>query len=407
MSGQIGLASAAMFFAALACAVPSLASDGPEDVVHDPGTFYGGPKDIYLFAETPGRWSVDKARKWYAKQPWLVGVNFVPSTAVNDVEMWQAQSFDPTTMERELGWAHGLGFNTVRVFVNYAVWDADAEGLKRRFDQFLSISAKLGIRVMPVLLFGCDAKHSDAHVGPQPAPVPGVHNSRWVESLPPMVIKADGTEEWSPKAERYIKDMVGTFGRDERVVIWDLYNEPAQRKCIPFVEATFRWAREVDPVQPLASVWLAEPYSDLVNLHEYGPLDKPLTWRYEENGKAGKITFHAMGPTILNAEKAGRPVIVSEWMARDFDSKFETHLPFMKSRKVSCWSWGLVAGRTQTYLWWDGKPGSPPPTVWHHDILRKDGTPYSEYEASTIRYYTGIDKRFPAAPLGQSSTGAQ
>ncbi len=43
-------------------------------------------------AEKGKRWSVEKANEWYAKQPWLVGCNFIPSTAVNQLEMWQEET---------------------------------------------------------------------------------------------------------------------------------------------------------------------------------------------------------------------------------------------------------------------------------------------------------------------------
>ena len=74
-------------------------------------------------ADAPGRWRAERVNAWYAQQPWLVGCHFLPSTAVNDVEMWQPDTFDEATIECEIGWAQSLGFNTVRVFLNSVVWD--------------------------------------------------------------------------------------------------------------------------------------------------------------------------------------------------------------------------------------------------------------------------------------------
>lgn len=319
-------------------------------------------------ADAPAPWPAEKANQWYAAQPWMAGCNFLPSTAVNDVEMWQAESFDPATIERELGYAHGLGFNTVRVFLNYVVWEADADGLKKRFGRFLSMADAQGIRVMPILFDDCFKP--EPRVGRQEEPEPGIHNSQWVRS--PGVRRVADQAGW-PKLERYVKDMVGAFTQDRRVVIWDLYNEPA-KSSLPLVEATFRWAREANPSQPLASCWVAEPFSDLVNLHDYRPLP-------------------ALKKEVERARKSGRPVIVTEWMARTQDSRFESHLPFFKEEKIGCWTWGLVAGRTQTYFPWGHKPGQPgeEPPVWFHDILRKDGKPYSEAEAALIRKLTGAE----------------
>lgn len=335
-------------------------------------------------AAEDARWPAGRARSWYAAQPWLVGCNFLPSTAVNDVEMWQAETFDPATIDRELGWARALGFNSVRVFLNYVVWEADGAGLKQRFDRFLAVADRHGIRTMPVLLDDCNFAGCEARVGRQPDPVPGVHNSRWVSS-PPLAMVTDPKAQ--PRLERYVKDMVGTLANDKRIVVWDLYNEPGNSglgaKSLPLVEASFRWAREMKPTQPLASCWIAEPYSDLVNLHGYGPLS-------------------AMQDAIARAKRSGRPVLVTEWMARTHKSRFETHLPLFKAEKIACWSWGFVAGRTQTYFPWGSKPtpGASEPRLWFHDVLRRDGTPYSPREIATIRYCTGLSTT-PPPPLPQ------
>jgi len=321
-------------------------------------------------ADAERRWPVEKARRWHEAQPWLVGCNFLPSTAVNDVEMWQAATFDPRTIERELGWARDLGFNSVRVFINYVVWKADAEGLTRRFDQFLAIAGRHGIATMAILLDDCFKQNPK--VGPQEAPVPGVHNSQWVAS------PGEGTVR-DPKAwgdlERYVKGMVAAFGRDKRLVVWDLYNEPSQ--SLPLVEAAFRWAREIGPDQPLTTCVyggscdpkrIAE-LSDVISFHCYGGLGELRAMVDELSARA-------------------RPLLCTEWMRRPA-SRFETHLPFLKERGVGAWSWGLVAGRTQTYFPWGSPQGAPEPLVWFHDILRANGEPFSRREVLFVRVTTG------------------
>ncbi len=327
------------------------------------------------------QWTREQACDWYKKQPWLVGCNFLPSTAVNDVEMWQAESFDAATIERELGWAHDLGFNTVRVFLNYVVWEADADGLKKRFNRFLAIADKLGIRVMPILFDDCFKP--EPRVGKQDEPEPGVHNSQWVRS--PGVRRVADQSGW-PMLEKYVKDMVGTFGQDRRVVIWDLYNEPA-KTSLPLVEATFRWAREAGHDQPLTTCVYggsADPkrlgeLSDVISFHDYSDL---------------ATTKNVAGQLLA----LGRPVLCTEWMARGAGSRFETHLPFFKENKIDCWNWGMVAGRTQTYFPWGSPKGAPEPKLWHHDILRKDGTPFKAREVEFIKVTTG---KLPASALPQ------
>ncbi len=320
----------------------------------------------------PGRWTAERAWEWYGKQPWLVGCNFLPSTAVNDVQMWQRETFDPATIDRELGWAAGLGFNSVRVFVNYVVWEADADGLKQRLARFLEIADKYHIATMPILFDDCFKP--EPHAGKQEGPVPGVHNSQWVQS--PGARRRGDPKSW-PMLEKYVKDVVGTFGRDRRVVVWDLYNEPSP--SLPLVEAAFRWAREAGPSQPLTTCIFGPPpmarripeLCDVVSFHHYGPLP-------------------GVTAELERLKAFGRPILCTEWMARGAGSRFETHLPLFKQEKVGCWNWGLVAGRTQTYYPWGSKPGSPEPSPWHHDIFRRGGKPYSEEEVRAIRIVTGI-----------------
>lgn len=187
-------------------------------------------------AAEEARWPAAKASHWYDVQPWLVGCNFLPSTAVNDVEMWQAESFDPKTIDRELGWAQDLGYNTVRVFINYVVWKVDAEGLKKRIERFLTIADRHHIRAMVILLDDCFKQ--DPKLGKQLEPEPGVHNSQWVASPGQRIVK--DAAAWGD-LESYVKDLVQSFAHDRRIVVWDLYNEPTQ--SLPLVEAVFRWAR--------------------------------------------------------------------------------------------------------------------------------------------------------------------
>jgi len=329
-----------------------------------------------------GQWTAAMANEWYVRQPWLVGCNFLPSTAVNDVEMWQKDTFDPATIDRELGWAKQLGFNSIRVFLNFVVWQDDAAGLKRRFDQFLGIAQKHRLSVMPILFDDCNFADREARVGKQPAPEPGIHNSQWVSSPPLKMVTNTAAR---PILERYVKDMVRTFAKDQRVLLWDLYNEPSNSKMgnasLPLVEATFAWARSCAPMQPMTmGVWSDGPpeisrrqleLSDIISFHGYGSI----------------VSLKAGMPYMRSF---GRPVLCTEWMARTFGSRFESHLPYFKSERIGCWNWGLVAGRIQTYFPWGSPKGATMPKLWFHDILHLDGTPFSAQEVRFIKAITGV-----------------
>ena len=151
----------------------------------------------------------ERANEWYARQPWLVGCNFIPSTAVNQLEMWQAGSFDAATIERELGWAGNMGMNVVRVYLHDLAWKTDGTRFKKRVEFFLHLASIHGIRVILVLFDDC--WNANPKAGPQPAPTPGVHNSGWLQS--PGAASVNDPSVWSG-LERYVQDMVGAFGQD-------------------------------------------------------------------------------------------------------------------------------------------------------------------------------------------------
>lgn len=329
----------------------------------------------------PGPWPVEKARTWYEKQPWPVGVNFLPSTAVNDVEMWQAESFDAATIDRELGWAREAGFNTVRVFINYVVWKADPEGLKERFDRFLATAARHGMTVLPVLFDDCAFAGKEPRIGKQDDPVPGVHNSAWVPS-PGLKVVPDPAA-WGD-TDQYVKDLVRTFGRDARILAWDLYNEPGNsnlgEKSLPLVEATFAWAREAAPEQPLTM----GPWADF---------GSRLSRRMMELSDI--ISFHAYdGPGGVRAKidlcrSYGRPLLCTEWLHRPGGNTVASILPVFARERIGAYSWGLVAGRTQTYMPWGSKAYDATPVLWQHDLFHVDGKPFNEREMRTIKELTG------------------
>jgi hypothetical protein len=320
-----------------------------------------------------------QAWEWYERVGVLKGFNFLPSTAVNSTEMWQAESFDPATIERELGWAAQAGYNSARVFLQYIVWRADPQGFRQRFAQFLDIAARHGISCMPILFDDCAFDGRDPYLGRQDDPVPGVHNSRWTPS-PGLKLVTDRAA-W-PGLEQYVLDLVGCFGRDERVVVWDLYNEPGNsgmgESSLPLAEAAFDWARAAQPAQPLTiGVWadfnsamsqrLAK-LSDVVSFHAY---DRP-------EGVQTKIEW---------CRQFGRPLLCTEWLHRQTGNRFDNILPLFAAHQVGWYHWGLVAGRTQTYLHWGSKPGDPVPDEWQHDIFHTDGRSYDEREIMLVREF--------------------
>jgi hypothetical protein len=324
------------------------------------------------------RWTAEKANAWHASLPWLVGCNFIPSTAINQLEMWQETTFDPETIARELGWARDLGMNTVRVYLHDLLWLHDAAGFKQRIDRYLSIASSIGIRTLFTIFDDC--WNNNPALGDQPAPMQGVHNSGWVQSPGERVVL--DPSKWG-RLETYVKDIVGSFGKDPRVLFWDLYNEPGNRnlgaRSLPLVKKVFEWARAAQPEQPLScGVWYL---NDELNSYQLGASDV--------------ITFHCyeqpevLKQVITYLKTLGRPLICTEYMARTRGSLFQTTLPIFKENNVGCYNWGLVAGKTNTIYQWDVPYDGGEPKLWFHDIFRADGTPYKPEEVEFIRATTG------------------
>ncbi len=358
------------------------------------------------FAQTQ-RWTEAKAAEWYRQQPWLVGSNYIPATAINELEMWQADTFDPKRIDLELGWAESLGMNTMRVFLHDLLWRQDAAGFRQRIDAFLRIASKHGIRPMFVLFDSC--WDPAPKLGKQRAPKPGVHNSGWVQS-PGAEALRDRAQY--PRLEAYVKGVVGAFGRDQRVLAWDLWNEPDNMNgssygrlepankvelALNLLPQVFAWARAAGVEQPLTSgVWKG----DWSSAEKLSPMEKI------QLQNSDVISFHNYGRpaefeqriTWLKAYR--RPILCTEYMARGNGSTFEGSLPVAKKYNVSAYNWGLVAGKTQTYLPWDSwqRPYTDrEPAVWFHEVFRTDGTPYRQQEVDLIRRLTGVRAKRKAA----------
>jgi DUF1680 family protein len=356
-----------------------------------------GASDVNWTLED-GRWSAEKANAWYAGQRWLAGANFVPSTASNQLEMWQAETFDPAAIDRELGYAAGVGFNVMRVFLHDMAWKADPAGFEKRMDEYLSIADRHGIKTLFVIFDSCwDPRPA---LGPQKEPVPHVHNSRWVQS-PHIDLLRDASryDELRP----YLTAVMTRFKDDKRILGWDLLNEPGNFSAnydegwkagdkeaahLVLLGKAFDWARAVNPSQPLtAGPWLEVGR----RINPVPALDRLMLERSDV------ITFHTY-ETVPAVEKvvgwlkqSGRPIICTEYMSRGSGSTFGTVMPYLKEQNVGAIGWGLVNGRSQTIYPWDSwtKKYTEAPSLWFHDMFHKDGTPYLAEEASLIRSLTG------------------
>ena len=345
-----------------------------------------------------GRWTPAQAQALYNAQPWIVGSNYTSSDAIIQLEMFQAATFDPDTIDRELGWAHDMfGMNTMRVYLHDLLWTQDPQGFEQRLDQFLTIASKHGIRPVLVLFDSC--WDPDPVLGPQHRPIPGVHNSGWVQT-PGRNDLIDPTKD--AHFESYVEGVVGAFAKDKRVLAWDIWNAPdnpgggsyngeqlAQEtaRIEELLPKAFAWARSQNPIQPLTSaVWVGPDWSP----------GAPTLNRIQQEQLtySDVITFHnyeqpeSFEARVAQLRKYGRPLICTEWMARGNGSNVDTILPIGRREKIGMINWGFVDGAIQTRLPWDSweRPYTlQEPTIWFHDLVHKAGSPYRQREVDIFR----------------------
>ncbi|MDQ6610765.1 MAG: glycoside hydrolase family 5 protein [Bacteroidota bacterium] len=344
------------------------------------------------------RWHPEKARRWYEKNGWLVGCNYIPSNAINQLEMWQEETFSPQLIDKELGLAASLGFNTARVFLHHLLWEQDNEGFLSRIDRYLSIAHYHGIRTMFVLF---DAVWDPfPKTGVQPTPKQNVHNSGWVQCPGFDVLN---NPDCYDNLHDYVHGIVSAFKNDERVLIWDVYNEPDNMNLASYkdddyilhkaelsmalLKKSINWVRVINPSQPITMApwqndWSCDTtitpldnymfsHSDIVSFHCYE----------DKNG---------MEQRIRDVQRYGRPMLCTEYMARPFGNTFEQILPLFKKYGIGAYSWGLVAGKTQTHCPWDSwqnKYETEPP-LWFHDIFRENGEAYIKSEVEFLKRFT-------------------
>jgi len=346
--------------------------------------------------EFASRWSKERADKWFEKNGWMVGCNYIPSNAINQLEMWQEETFSPFLIDKELSWAAGLGFTTIRVFLHDLLWQQDAEGFLNRIDQFLAIADKHGIKTMLVLF---DAVWDPfPKLGKQRKPKLNVHNSGWVQS-PGFKVLNDPAQYDS--LQGYVQGVVTRFKDDARVLIWDVFNEPDNMNLGSYKDTAYMmhkadlslkllkkaigWIREINPVQPLTSApwqWIDTSMLSTIDHFMFTHMDI-VSFHCYENKKG-------LEKRILELKQFDRPMLCTEYMARPFGSTFKDVLPILKKHNVGAYNWGFVAGKSQTHCAWDSwiLASKYEPQLWFHDIFRTNGEPYVQKEVDFLKKIT-------------------
>jgi hypothetical protein len=333
---------------------------------------------------THSRWDGDRVRSWYDNLGVVKGVNYIPRYAVNSTDMWRKETFDPDLINEELGWARKAGYTTLRVQLQYVAWKEDPKGFMERLEKFLDLAARNTLKVVPVLFDDKNFAQTDPVAGPQPEPIPGKNNARWVPSPGPAAVKDRST--W-PSLEKYLRNVMDKYKRDDRIVYWDLYNRAGDsvigEGTLPLMDQVFNWARDIDPKQPLAVPAWTKPNSAMT-VHQLERSDIITFQSFETAGQIEALL------TLL--KRYDRPIICSDWLMRQRDNDFEKILPLFSVHRVGWFNRGLVNGKTQEWIQQDQYRSADRPDLWQHDVLKPDGDAYDAKEIERIQGFYFQDR---------------
>jgi hypothetical protein len=309
--------------------------------------------------------------------------------------MFQESTFNIEEIAKEISWAKNIGFNSLRVYLHDLLWEEKHQFLVR-FNDFLDCCQNYEIK--PVIVLFDDCHYPFPELGPQPLPVRGIHNSGWKQSpghkIVTEIFKLNAKQHLD-RLQKYTQELLELYKDDARILMWDLYNEPGQfgigEKSFTFLEYVWNWAHEIRPSQPLTSCIDGAIGDSIILLNKI---------------KSDIITFHTyeaekLEPTIKELRSIGRPLMCTEYMAREYGTTFEFCLPIFKKYNIACYNWGLVAGRSQTNFNWETilhlneqrdqgnliyeGDSLTEPDEWFHDIFRQDGSSFKDEETAFIK----------------------
>ena len=351
------------------------------------------------------RWSQEKIWEWYNARPWLRGCNYMSADCANRVDQWQALGFEERieTTERELALMQQTGFNTVRLILEFVVWKEEHDSFLERFERYLSLCAKYGISCMITLANDCMPPKHDGWKLPQIGKQEydwGYHGGKkrsqhgvCAETSPHFYLDDPILRE---EYFEMVKEMVTLYRNDERICIWDVYNEPGNRMrdvpTLPNLKRMFELVRSCKPTQPLTcAVWR-------MNGNESVPLSKVEQYALDQSDI---ISYHCYKEynehikIIKRLKKEGRPILNTEWLARCTHNDVFSLFPLFYLEKIGCYNWGFVAGKYQTYEPWEstwtrynnGEETNVDFTKWFHDLYRPSHHPYDPKEIEVIREF--------------------
>ena len=355
------------------------------------------------------KWSVERINKWYDAHAWIRGCNYMSADCANRIDQWQSEGFEERfeTTKTEIKLMKELGFNSVRLIPEFIVWDEEHDSFFERFDRYLDLLWEHGISSMVVLANDCMPPKNDAWKAPKLGPQHtdwGYHGGR--KNSQHGVFNAVGyhvldDEETAVKYFEMVREIVTRYKDDERIIIWDVYNEPGnsnRRELTPKnLKKIFEICREIDPSQPLTCATWSGDGENVPEVEKFGLENSDIITYHNYS------TFEEHIRVINHLKKLGRPIMNTEWLARCTSNTVFDNFPVFFLERIGCYNWGFVAGKYQTYepyeahwkWYYSDKNANVDFTKWFHDLYRPSLRPYDPRETELIkRFCTLADKDF-------------
>lgn len=324
---------------------------------------------LVWLAETPEARGPVQTRGW-------VGSNYTPAYCVNQVQMWH--DFRPEVVDRELGAARRyFGLTTLRVFLHNINYEEEKERFLENIERFLEICQRHGIR--PGFVFFDDCHRQEGIYLDRPTePVKGYHNGRWA-ACPQQRHR---TEDHLATLQAYVQDVIRAYREDRRVLWWEIFNEPNMKSdySVRLRELAYRWAKQVEPIQPILSCWDDNPQTEIVDAHKYWGIGASWDQQAEQNPDKGAVFTEAGARWYAPRPSSGEPCEVIHWLRqREATGRYVPGV-------YLCWE--LMVGNSNCRWYWGTAEGTPEPTVPWCGLLWPDSTPVSLAEAEAIHRWT-------------------
>ena len=351
------------------------------------------------------KWSKEKVWEWYNERPWIRGCNYMSADCANRVDQWQEYGFEERleTTKRELALAAETGFNSIRIIPEYIVWEKEHDGFMERFERYIDVAAQNGISCMVVLGNDCCPPYEEAQkrmqLGEQKVDW-GYHGGRKVSqhgSFDGPGYSVLDEPELAERSYEFVREIVSKYKDDERILIWDVFNEPGNSKrasmSLPHMKKFFEIIREIDPIQPsTAGVWIN--YENLDEIQKFGLENSDIISYHHYGSYANEVKL------IHHLKQYGRPLVNTEWLNRPSGNNVEELFPLCFLEKIGCYNWGFVAGKYQTFephnSTWDDYKLNPKNyenydfTKWMHDLYRPNLNPYNPKEIDVIKHFCAL-----------------